>query len=435
MSSSELLLRAQNLGKCYQLYEKPHHRLLQSLFRGKKQFYKEFWALQNISLELYRGESLGIVGRNGAGKSTLLQLLSRVLTPTTGTLEVHGRVAALLELGSGFNPEFTGRENAYLNGAILGLSKEEMDAAMPEIERFAGVGDFFDQPVKLYSSGMLVRVAFAVQVQIKPDVLIVDEALAVGDALFQRRCYQKMQELTNQGTSLLFVSHDTESVNLFTQKALLLQNGKCIESGSSKQVTLAYQRLLAEEQEAYTAETVNKFLSTTYTTADSNTTSFNLCGIKLHSVDVLNEFFEKKNVFYPKKIMHFDITFELPENLNNLFFSIRIVNKQGIKIYSWGTWNHDVYTYHSGKLEQLFINKLFQKDEQYTFRFTCICNLAPNFYEVQAGVTLADSIQSGGIQDLAWYHELAFFEVKPLQYYPFGGVCDMAMSVRLLSIL
>lgn len=429
MSSEDILIWAQNLGKCYQLYEKPHHRLLQTLFHGRRQFYREFWALRGVSLELKRGESLGVLGRNGAGKSTLLQLLSGVLAPTEGTLEVRGRVAALLELGSGFNPEFTGRENAYLNGSILGLSKAEMDAAMPAIERFADIGDFFDQPVKLYSSGMMVRVAFAVQVQVKPDILIVDEALAVGDALFQRRCYQRMNELIAAGTSLLFVSHDTEAVNIFTQKAILLERGRCVESGLSKNVSLAYQAMLAREYDEYARETAEQINAAAKKDMKQCATSFDLSVVDLEKIVIHDGSLNHKMDFYSGEPIAFDMYVTPLQDVENLFFCIRIVNKQGVKMYSWGTWNQDLEEGVKGE-DGLFVKKRFEKGKTYILRFLCeACNLGPNLYEVQAGISEVASLQQGGGRDFVWKHELGFFTVRQKRTHVFGGVCDMRMRV------
>src|SRR5215831_16656465 len=184
----DAVIAVRGLGKRYEIYAQPRDRLLQSLFRGRRQFFQEFWALADLSFDVRRGETVGIIGRNGSGKSTLLQLIAGTLTPTTGTVRVGGRITALLELGSGFNPEFSGRENVFLNGAILGLGQDEIKSRFDAITEFADIGEFIEQPVKFYSSGMTVRLAFAVQAMVDPDILIVDEALAVGDEKFQRKC-------------------------------------------------------------------------------------------------------------------------------------------------------------------------------------------------------------------------------------------------------
>lgn len=245
---SELAIKAQNLGKCYPIYDQPRDRLLQLLLPRGKQRYREFWALKDVSLEVRKGEALGIIGRNGSGKSTLLQLICGTSTASTGTVSSNGRIAALLELGSGFNPEFSGRENVYLNGAVLGLKRAEIDARFEEIAAFANIGEFIDQPTKTYSSGMLVRLAFAVSVCVEPDILIVDEALAVGDASFQFKCLERLERLTRQGTTLLFVSHDMSMLKRFCNRALYLRDGAIRASGAPEAMAECYLLDMRDEQ-------------------------------------------------------------------------------------------------------------------------------------------------------------------------------------------
>ena len=238
-SNGDIVLSVRNVSKCFEMYEKPVHRLYQTLCAGKKKFYKEFWALKDISFDVRRGECIGIIGRNGAGKSTLLQIITGTLAPTSGSVSIKGRVAALLELGSGFNPEFTGRENVYLNASILGLTNEEIDARYDDILAFADIGEFINQPVKTYSSGMMVRLAFAVQVMVDPDILIVDEALAVGDAFFQQKCMRYLKEFCKNHT-VLFVSHDTGAVTALCDRAILLAKGSVELEGSPTEVSRRY---------------------------------------------------------------------------------------------------------------------------------------------------------------------------------------------------
>lgn len=240
MQADQMALNIKNLGKCYHIYNKPSDRLKQLLFLGKKQFYREYWALQDINFEVKKGESVGIIGRNGSGKSTLLQLICKTLTPTQGQIEIQGKVAALLELGAGFNPEFTGKENVFLSGAILGLSDAEMHEKYNAIIEFADIGSHIDQPVKTYSSGMFIRLAFSVQACLNPDILIVDEALSVGDIFFQQKCIERIQKLRNQGTTILFVSHDMAIVRDLCEKALYLNSGKAIFFGRSNQAIMKY---------------------------------------------------------------------------------------------------------------------------------------------------------------------------------------------------
>lgn len=238
--SDDIALRVTNLSKCYQIFDKPQDRLKQAILRNKKKYFREFWALRDINFEIKKGESFGIIGRNGSGKSTLLQLLCQILTPTTGEVKINGRVAALLELGAGFNPEFTGRENVYINGAILGFSHQEIDERFDEIAAFADIGNFMDQPVKNYSSGMFVRLAFAIQVCVDPDILIIDEALAVGDIFFRQKCYALLNKFLQKGVSIILVSHSMNEVEQFCQRALLLKNGIQCFLGPAKEAVRQY---------------------------------------------------------------------------------------------------------------------------------------------------------------------------------------------------
>ncbi|MDH3443369.1 MAG: ABC transporter ATP-binding protein [Deltaproteobacteria bacterium] len=252
MSSDETAVGVFNLSKCYEIYEKPPDRLKQSTLpklqrlvrRPPKQYYREFWALKDVSFEVKKGETLGIVGRNGSGKSTLLQIICGTLAPTSGSVETNGRVAALLELGSGFNPEFTGRENIFMNGAVLGLSEEEISARFDDIADFADIGDFIEQPIKTYSSGMVLRLAFAVAINVDPKILVVDEALAVGDELFQRKCFSRIEAIKRNGATILFVSHSGGTVVELCDRVMLLDLGEKVTIGAPKIVVGKYLRLL-----------------------------------------------------------------------------------------------------------------------------------------------------------------------------------------------
>lgn len=244
--SSDAIIQVNQVGKVFPIYQKSHHRLMQMLSpRARKgQWFREFHALDAVSFTVGRGESVGIVGRNGSGKSTLLQIICGTLAASTGSAVVNGRVAALLELGAGFNPEFTGRENVYVYGAVLGLARREIEERFSEITEFADIGEFIDQPVKTYSSGMFVRLAFAVAINVTPDVLVVDEALAVGDAKFQAKCFARLRELREQGTSILFVSHSTEQIVTHCDRAVLLDGGRLLMDGAPKEVVHHYLDLL-----------------------------------------------------------------------------------------------------------------------------------------------------------------------------------------------
>lgn len=245
-SGSDYAIEVNGLGKCYQIYDKPSDRLKQMLMRGRKQYYKEFWALKDVSFKIKKGETVGIIGRNGSGKSTLLQMICGTLNPTAGEVKVNGRVAALLELGAGFNPEFSGVENVYMAASLYGLSKEEVDQRFEAIAAFADIGDHIHQPVKTYSSGMYVRLAFAVIAHVDADILVVDEALAVGDAVFTQKCMRYIRKFRENGT-LLFVSHDMSSVVNLCDRAIWINKGCAEYIGQSKRASEIYLKYTLDE--------------------------------------------------------------------------------------------------------------------------------------------------------------------------------------------
>jgi ABC-type polysaccharide/polyol phosphate transport system ATPase subunit len=251
----DVAISVKNLGKKYHLYDSPKHRLKEALHPFRKKYHREFWALRNVSFELRRGESIGIIGKNGSGKSTLLQMLCGILQPTEGDIVVNGRVSALLELGAGFNPEFTGRDNVYMNGAIRGFTREEMDDRFQAIADFADIDEFIEQPVKTYSSGMYVRLAFSTAVIFEPDILIVDEALAVGDLQFQKKCREKMNEFKRRGITVILVSHSMSDISTMCQIAIFLRNGEPVFIGNASDAINAYsfEESRAEMKKAVTA--------------------------------------------------------------------------------------------------------------------------------------------------------------------------------------
>lgn len=258
MSSDTTVIRAEGLSKCYRIYDDQAGRLKQKilpylqrlLHRSQAQYFREFWALKNVSFEVRRGETIGIIGRNGSGKSTLLQMICGILEPTQGHIHTTGRIAALLELGAGFNPEFTGRENVFLNATVLGLKATEIQKKFSEIEAFADIGQFIDQPVKHYSSGMFARLAFAVAISVEPEILIVDEALAVGDEPFQRKCFARIEEIKRNGGSILLVSHSASNIVALCDRAILLDRGERLFTGSAKIAVNWYKKIFNAPPEA-----------------------------------------------------------------------------------------------------------------------------------------------------------------------------------------
>ena len=248
----ENAIRVKDVTKIYRLYDRPSDRLKESLSLTRKNYHKDFYALKGVSFDVGKGESVGIIGTNGSGKSTILKIITGVLTPSGGEVAVNGRISALLELGAGFNMEYTGIENVYMNGTMMGYSRADMDKKLPEILEFADIGDFVYQPVKSYSSGMFVRLAFALAINVDPEILIVDEALSVGDIFFQAKCYRRMEELRNSGTTILMVTHDMSSVLKYCDRTVLLNNGTKVAEGKPGEMVDLYKKILAGQYDQLT---------------------------------------------------------------------------------------------------------------------------------------------------------------------------------------
>ncbi|WP_313623691.1 ABC transporter ATP-binding protein [Achromobacter sp.] len=459
--SSDTAITVENLSKCYQIYSSPRDRLKQffiphlqrAVGKPSSHYFKEFWALRDVSFEVKKGESVGILGRNGSGKSTLLQMICGTLSPTTGSVQTTGRIAALLELGSGFNPEFTGRENVYMNGALLGLNSHQIDERFDAIASFADIGDFIDQPVKTYSSGMLIRLAFAVQVQVEPDILVVDEALAVGDALFQKRCFRRIEKLVADGTTLLFVSHDQESVRTLTSRALLLKQGRTVTWGKSSDVVLEYRRQLHDEESSYFTAATKQLAAkaqTATTPAEpgessaqsgaqpavspppamrSDKLTFGDGEVKIVKVETLNGEGEESTVFFPGDALRIRISCEVLSAISNLNVGVRIRNKEGIKIYSWGTLNQDMRSRTAASSTPLFWEQKFSAGETFSVELSCDSPLGMNLYEIQATVTFEETPDYMGQRMLHWIDEAAFFQILMNRDENFfGGVADLRMN-------
>lgn len=458
--SSDVAIKAENLSKCYQIYDQPRDRLKQFVLPSiqrlvglrPKKYYQEFWALKDVSFEVKKGEAVGIVGRNGGGKSTLLQIITGILSPTSGTVSTQGRIAALLELGSGFNPDFSGRENVYLNGSLLGFTRAQIDEKFDAIAGFADIGQHLDQPVKTYSSGMLLRLAFAVQVQVEPDILIVDEALAVGDALFQKRCFQRIEKLVSDGTTLLFVSHDQESVRTLTNRAVLLRKGQVAAYGVSSEVVLEYRRQLHVDESSYFSEVAQRLAEKAAlmnsaaiesvagtpmlngeenafaVTSRSDRLSFGDGEAKILKVEILGADGESATVFYPGDVMRIRVTCLSAINTDKLNVGIRIRNKEGVKIYSWGTLNQDIEVIAHGGRDEIFWSRQAKAGEMFGVELEMHCSLGVNLYEVQACISYEETPDYMAQRILHWVDEAAFFQIlmKREEYF-FGGVADLKM--------
>lgn len=363
MSSDDVAIRVENLSKCYQIYDRPQDRLKQSIMprlqrlagRVPTQYYRDFWALKDISFEVKKGETVGIIGRNGSGKSTLLQILAGTLAPTTGTAIIEGRVAALLELGSGFNPEFTGRENVFLNGQILGLTQKEIEARYDQIAEFADIGEFIDQPVKTYSSGMFVRLAFAVQAHIDAAIVIIDEALAVGDVFFRQKCYARLEKLRNSGAAILLVSHAMTEIEQYCKRAILLDHGvqKFIgpSSEASKHYYLLHQPVLRVENKPATEMEIAEESSYGVTRIDRPpqeafidlTNKSQVSNGQAHCVGLAlcNAAGQPCSSFRQGDSAIFYYEFELSENIGVPICGVVITNDKGVIVHGKNAWQYD----------------------------------------------------------------------------------------------
>ena len=345
---SDTAIKITNLTKIYKLYARNRDRLKDSLGLSKKAQYKEHYALKNVDMEVKTGESVGIIGVNGSGKSTILKIITGVLNPTAGDVEINGRISALLELGAGFNMEYTGLENVYLNGTMMGFTKQEIDERLQDILDFADIGDFVHQPVKTYSSGMFVRLAFAVAINIDPEILIVDEALSVGDVFFQAKCYHKFEEFKKMGKTILFVSHDLTSIAKYCDRVVLLNKGVKLAEGNPKDMVNMYKKLLVHQLDEETLEDVSGKSAIGEKSADGKAwknnfevnptvTDYGEKQAEIVDFAIIDQYgayssiIEKGSVYKVKAKIHFH------ETVKNPIFTITIKNKQGTDITGTNT--------------------------------------------------------------------------------------------------
>jgi len=393
--SSDIAIRVAGLSKCYHIYQEPHHRLLQMIVGKNKKYFKEFWALKDVTFSIKKGETVGIVGRNGSGKSTLLQLVSGTLNPTTGEIKTQGRIAALLELGSGFNPEFTGRENVYLYAAVLGYSQAEIEKNFPAIEAFADIGPFIDQPTKTYSSGMVIRLAFSVAIHVEPEILIIDEALSVGDELFQRKCFSKIEQIKQSGATILFVSHSGSTVVDLCDRAILLDNGEMLTSGTPKNIVGLYQKLLyappASKAEIRTEirsgittnltdpknESISKLPQSFYdkNLIPQSTINYETKGAKIRNPGIFSLSGSQVNCLQrgARYIYSYDVDFH--ETSNHVTFGMLIKTNTGIEL-GGATSQSSILK----GIDQITANQTIRVAYEFD------CNLNPGLYFLNAGV-------------------------------------------------
>lgn len=381
----------QELSKVYKLYNNPQDRLKESLSLSRKLYHSNFFALKDISFEVKKGETLGIVGKNGSGKSTLLKILTGVLSATSGNVQVSGKVAALLELGAGFNMEYTGIENIYLQGTIMGYSKSQMDERIQNILNFADIGEYVYQPVKTYSSGMFARLAFAVAINVDPEILIIDEALAVGDMKFQAKCFNRMNELKESGATILFVGHDVSSIRTFCDKALWIHQGEMKMFGETLEVTAEYMKYMNDdeinESDIIDYQTATEELNTEFE-------AINRWGSQqgvIKYVEIFNSKNEKTSLIkFGEKVL-IKVISELPKNIDMKYCSVAfsIKNKVGTDLIVSTTYdhNHDLSKVKSNIIEVNFEFENFLKDDEYILVVAIENrkNMQPEYYDYIEG--------------------------------------------------
>lgn len=381
----ESIVKVDNLEKKYALYEKPSYRFKEALSISKKEYHKSFYALKNIGFEVFKGECFGIIGTNGSGKSTLLKIITGVLTSTSGTVEVNGKISALLELGAGFNQEYTGMENIYLNGTLVGYTREEMDSKVKEIVEFAEIGDFINRPVKTYSSGMFARLAFAVAINVEPDILIVDEALSVGDIFFQAKCYRKFNEFKEKNKTIIFVSHDLGSILKYCDRCLLLNRGKQIALGRSKEVVDIYRRILVDqydENDCITEKENGKSdvsltdnrLWKEQITLNPNYIEYGEKQGEIMDIGVFDESGNLTNSIYKGSTFTVKMKIRFNTQLGNPIFAYTIKDLKGTEITGTNTMLENAMIEEAGKGEIVmvkFTQKMTLQGGQYLISFGC----------------------------------------------------------------
>ncbi len=410
MSSNNIVIDVESVTKEYKIYKKPMDKILFNLAPGLyKNKVNTFTALNDITLKIPRGATVGIVGRNGSGKSTLLQMVAGTLMPTKGTINVNGRVSALLELGAGFNPEFSGRENVYLNGAILGLSKKEIDEKFADILAFSEIGEFIERPVKTYSSGMFVRLAFSVAAFVDPDIMIIDEALSVGDEKFQRKCYNYLEDLKEKGCTILFVSHSMRVVEQLCDYAYLLDRSQLIAEGEPKEIIDKYHMLLYSQENAH-YQSLNKITSEMESPEDSlqyisqiNNGQESEREIYIDKVTMYNELAEESYIFETGGYSQIVLTINSSIDVEKILIGLRIKNTQGIEVYGTSTIYHDL------KIE-------FRKNQQYTIAFKQKLQLVAGTYHISVAIAKQD-----GKTDMIYFDKLSDYLIFKVEETPISG--------------
>lgn len=408
-------IKLQNVNKTYKVYSSSRDRVVELFHPLRKKYHHEYRALKDVSLEIVKGESIGIIGRNGAGKSTLLKAISGVLTPTSGTVEVHGKVAALLELGAGFNPQLSGYDNIFFQGAVMGFTAKEMETKVKEIIDFADIGEHIFQPVKTYSSGMFARLAFSIAINVDPDILIIDEALAVGDIFFQRKCHERIRTYLSKEKILIFVAHNFEAIRTLTQRSIIMEKGQVVLDTNSKDAVFAYRAMESQNQ------------LPTQRKGEGEIKEYGESSCRITEVSLSDENGDFKDIFSSGEVITISIECEVYTSLADLSVGIRLRNKEGIKVYSGGTLNIDLK---DGEQKLNYIQ--FSQGDRFIVEFKVPCGFGENLYELEAYIVEEKEPYFKFSKTLYWRDDACFFQVKhERDRYFFGGVCDPGFSYTL----
>lgn len=393
-------LRVDGVSKLYRIYNRPNDRLKEMLTRGRWKRHQEFWALRDVSFEIEAGTTTGIIGPNGSGKSTLLQIMTGTLEPTHGNVWHEGRIAALLELGSGFNPEFTGVENVFMNASLMGFSRSETEALLPEIERFAEIGPFIHQPVKTYSSGMYVRLAFSVAISASPQILIIDEALAVGDAVFQHRCMRRLKEMQESGVTIFFVSHDLGAIRALCSEAILLHAGHLVARGNPSSVLHRYQKLIMARENAYEKEQLDSPHATEQAAEVLADAPKLECSYRhgdgtaeVVRVELLNSTYRPFTLIETGEAVTIRIYARFNKSVDDPVFGFLIRNRHGIHLFGTNT-----------DLQQMILGSI-NRGEVLEASFFFNCWLAPDSYSITVAVHSRTAVSYD------WLDGVAVFQV------------------------
>ena len=399
------------LGKAYKQYPNKWARLLEWLTPGESYRHHLHWVLKDIGFEVRTGEALGIIGVNGAGKSTLLKMLTGTTAATTGAIAISGKVAALLELGMGFHSEFTGRQNAYMSGQLLGFSAQQMDDLIPEIETFAGIGEYMDQPVRVYSSGMQVRLAFSIATAIRPDVLIVDEALSVGDIEFQHRSFDRIRRYQKQGTTLLFVSHDKQLITSICDRAILLDGGTIAYAGDPEAVMDYYNAMLSEDPQQIISQTLDQ--------AGKITTHSGSGEVRLLNVAILDEHHKLIEVVRVGQTIHIQIETQCASAVKSLVAGFMIKDRLGQVVFGTNTFHH------GAQLKELGVN------QRHRFTFELPVNIAPGTYSLSVALHADDQHIS---KNYHWQDRVCLFTILSAEQAIFVGSHYLPVNVKVSRV-